>query len=250
MHDTDIYRLAADVIHSLRRRLFQFGAALACTSAVGYYCADAVMQHIFRLVRQVVFISPAEAFVTKIKVALTIGVVLCLPLLFHTILALIRRRSGQLTSRLYFACMLAGTFLFAGGAAFGYFAVIPVGIDFLLGFATLEMQPLLSAGKLVSFVVFLVFMFGLVFELPLVIAMLAYLGLVTAATLKRKRRYAVLIIFVVAAILTPSPDVLSQILLAIPLMVLYEISIILSRICRPAEEQLPEMPPDQQQLFM
>jgi len=248
MEPQNIYPFIIEAVQKIRRRLFLLVLLLIATTTAGYFMADVVMAHIFRLVKQVIFISPTEAFVTKIKVSLGIGIVLALPVILHLISGFIGKKTRVYGIKGQFALTFASVTLFLVGAAFCFIAVLPVGIDFLLGFATLEMQPMLSAGRLVSFVTTFVLMFGLTFELPLVIMMLAQLGLVNADTLRSKRRHAILAIFIIAAILTPSPDVISQTLMAIPLLALYEIGIFLTRFCRKPEP--PKMPEDQQELYM
>ena len=121
------------------------------------------------------------------------------------------------------------TVFFVGGALFGYLIVFPWGFKFFLGFASETIKPLPSMREYLSFSAKLLLAFGLVFELPLVITFLARLGLVSVGFLKKNRKYALLLFFVAAAIITP-PDVVTQIMLALPLMVLYEISIIGARI--------------------
>ena len=118
---------------------------------------------------------------------------------------------------------------FVGGALFGYFIVFPYGFDFFLGFATETIRPMPSMKEYLSFSAKLLLAFGLVFELPLVITFLARLGIVSVPFLKKNRKYALLLFFVGAAILTP-PDVVTQVMMAGPLMVLYEISIVGARI--------------------
>lgn len=121
------------------------------------------------------------------------------------------------------------TFFFVGGALFGYFIVFPFGFQFFLGFATDVIKPFPSMREYLSFSSTLLLAFGIVFELPLVVTFLAKLGIVTVPFLKKNRKYAILSIFIVAAILTP-PDVVTQIMMALPLMVLYEISIVGARL--------------------
>jgi sec-independent protein translocase protein TatC len=116
-----------------------------------------------------------------------------------------------------------------GGALFGYFVVFPFGFKFFLGFASETIKPLPSMREYLGFSSKLLLAFGLVFELPLVITFLARLGIVSVDFLKKNRKYAILLFFIGAAILTP-PDVVTQIMMALPLMLLYEISIIGARI--------------------
>jgi sec-independent protein translocase protein TatC len=121
--------------------------------------------------------------------------------------------------------VLLSSFFFIGGALFGYFFVFPWGFKFFIGFATETIRPLPSMKEYFGFSAKLLLAFGLVFELPLVLTFMARLGIVSVDFLKKNRKYAVLLIFTGAAILTP-PDVITQIMMAVPLMILYEISII------------------------
>ena len=125
--------------------------------------------------------------------------------------------------------VILSSFFFVGGALFGYFVVFPWGFKFFLGFATETIRPLPSMKEYFGFSAKLLLAFGLVFELPLVLTFMAKLGLVSVDFLKKNRKYAILLFFAGAAILTP-PDVITQIMMALPLMVLYEISIIGAKI--------------------
>jgi sec-independent protein translocase protein TatC len=125
--------------------------------------------------------------------------------------------------------VLLSSIFFIGGALFGYFIVFPFGFQFFLGFATETIRPMPSMKEYLSFSAKLLLAFGLVFELPLVLTFLARLGIVSVEFLKKNRKYAILLFFVGAAILTP-PDVVTQVMMAMPLMVLYEISIVGARI--------------------
>jgi sec-independent protein translocase protein TatC len=121
--------------------------------------------------------------------------------------------------------VLLSSFFFIGGALFGYFIVFPWGFKFFLGFATDTIRPLPSMKEYFGFSAKLLLAFGLVFELPLVLTFMAKLGIVSVDFLKKNRKYAILLFFAGAAILTP-PDVITQVMMALPLMALYEISII------------------------
>jgi sec-independent protein translocase protein TatC len=239
-----------DVLQQLRRRLIVVLSLYTVSSIMGYFAAEPVMKGMFKMVRQVVFISPTEAFVTKLKVALAIGFVLVLPVLLYLIVSSAIRREKDISRSAPMWFALGSYALFLAGGAFCFYAILPAALTFLLGFATLEMQPLLSAGRYISFVLISVMMFGLAFELPVAMLLLARIGVLDENTLKQKRRYAVLGIFVVAGVLTPSPDVLSQILMAIPLLGLYEAGIFLIRFCAMRKVKNCQMPADQQQLYM
>jgi sec-independent protein translocase protein TatC len=125
--------------------------------------------------------------------------------------------------------VVLSTVFFVGGAFFGYFIVFPFGFKFFLGFASETIRPLPSMREYLGFASKLLLAFGIVFELPLIITFLAKLGMVSVSFLKKNRKYAILLFFVGAAILTP-PDVVTQIMMALPLILLYEISIIGARI--------------------
>ena len=131
---------------------------------------------------------------------------------------------------------------FVGGALFGYFVVFPFGFKFFLAFANESIQALPSVKQYFSFSIKLLFAFGLVFELPVVVFFLTKIGIVTPGLMKRKRKYAILMTFVMAAILTP-PDVITQCMMAGPLIVLYEISIMISKMAgrkKIADEEVEE----------
>jgi sec-independent protein translocase protein TatC len=131
--------------------------------------------------------------------------------------------------RLLVPILFLSTLFFIGGALFGYFIVFPFGFKFFLSFATETIRPMPSMREYLGFAAKLLLAFGLVFELPLVITFLAKLGIVSVEFLKKHRKYAILLFFVGAAVLTP-PDVVTQIMMALPLMVLYEISIVGARL--------------------
>jgi len=114
---------------------------------------------------------------------------------------------------------------FLGGAAFGYFVVFPPAFRFLVGYSTDFLSPVPAVGEYFSLALRLLIAFGVVFELPIFMVLLAKIGVVDVSFLNRHRKYAILISFVIAAIVTPTPDIVNQMLMGVPLMVLYEISI-------------------------
>ncbi len=125
---------------------------------------------------------------------------------------------------------IAALLLFYSGAAFCFFVTLPFGINFLLGYQSEHLKPVISIGKFVDFVTFFILGFGLIFELPLIMILLCRLGVCSYVTFARYRRYAVLIIAIMAAVLTPTPDILNMSLMGIPLYLLYEAGIIIARL--------------------
>jgi sec-independent protein translocase protein TatC len=170
-----------------------------------------------------------EAFFTFIKVSFLSGLMIASPVIIYQFWMFVAPGLYDREKRLLIPIVILSSIFFVGGALFGYFIVFPLGFDFFLGFATESIRPMPSMKEYLSFSAKLLLAFGLVFELPLVITFLAKLGIVTVPFLKKNRKYALLLFFVGAAILTP-PDVVTQIMMALPLMILYEISIIGARV--------------------
>ena len=135
--------------------------------------------------------------------------------------------------------VISSTILFVGGSLFGYFVVFPFGFKFFIGFSNEYVKALPSVKQYFSFSVKLLFAFGLVFELPVVIFFLTKIGIVTPDLLARQRKYAILLTFVMAAILTP-PDVITQCMMAGPLIILYEIGILVARLARKKKQEADE----------
>ena len=178
---------------------------------------------------KLIFTGLPEAFFTYLKVAFLSGIILATPIIFYEFWMFVAPGLYDKEKRLMFPIVFLSTLFFVGGAFFGYFIVFPYGFKFFLGFASETIRPLPSMREYLSFASKLLLAFGVVFELPLIITFLAKLGMVSVSFLKKNRKYAVLLFFVGAAILTP-PDVVTQIMMALPLMVLYEISIVGAKI--------------------
>lgn len=176
-----------------------------------------------------IFTSVAEAFFTYMKVAFIAGFILTSPFVLFQVWAFVAPGLYRNEKRYVIPFVAAGSFFFALGILFAYFVAIPVGFKFLLGYATDFIKPMPSMKEYLSFSIKFLLAFGLVFEFPVVLVLLARIGVVDAKMLARHRKYAILLIFIFAAVMTP-PDVISQLLMAIPLMGLYELSIILSKI--------------------
>ncbi len=214
----------------LRNRLVYAALAVAACSAVMYPLTTAVIADLARPVGQLVFISPLEAFWSRLQLSLFLGVVLALPVVLFQVWSFVHKGLMPKERRMVVPVTAVSLLLFLGGASFCYFLVLPVGVKFLLAYGSDVMVPMISVSKYLGFVSGMVFSFGLVFELPLVIAFLVKAGLLQAATLRKQRRFAVVVIFIAAAVLTPGPDAFSQLVMAGPLLVLYEIGVIVARI--------------------
>lgn len=215
-----------DHLEELRRRLITCFASILILSIAGYFVSDYILNFITRPVDEVYFMGVTEAFAVKIKISLFFGLFLSVPVIFWQMWQFIAPGLYQKEVMILVPVVAAMTFFFLAGAAFCFYIVMPVGIKFLLGFGTEKLKPLISIGKYVSFVGWMVAAFGAVFELPVVTFVLGKMGLVDARMLRKGRRYAVVGILLVAGIATPSPDVFSQLMLGVPLYSLYELSIL------------------------
>jgi len=176
-----------------------------------------------------IFTSVAEAFFTYMKVAFIAGLILASPFVLYQIWAFVAPGLYRHEKKYVVPFVLAGSFFFAIGILFAYYVALPIGFKFLLGFATDFIKPLPSMKEYLSFSIKFLLAFGLVFEFPVVLVLLARIGVVDAKTLARQRKYAILLIFIFAAILTP-PDIISQVIVALPMIGLYELSILLSKL--------------------
>jgi len=176
-----------------------------------------------------IFTSVAEAFFTYMKVAFIAGLILASPFVLYQIWAFVAPGLYRHEKKYVVPFVLAGSFFFAVGIFFGYSVAIPIGFKFLLGYATDFIKPMPSMKEYLSFSIKFLLAFGIVFEFPVVLVLLTRIGVVDSKMLAKQRKYAILLIFTFAAILTP-PDVVSQVILALPLIGLYELSIVLSKI--------------------
>jgi len=183
-------------------------------------------------------LGPAETLWTHFKVAFIVGVMLALPVVLHQIWKFIEPGLLPKEKRFALPFVILSTVSFFIGVSFCFLIVLPMAMQFLLTFDP-AIQQMPRFGEYVDFTLKFLLAFGVIFELPLGITVAARMGMVTPQFLARNRKYAILIIFVVAAILTPTPDVFNQALMALPMCVLYEVGILAARIVvrrpRPAE---------------
>ncbi len=216
----------------LRDRLVKSVLALAITTAVAWPATSAV----FDLLKSradgvhLIYTGVAEMLTTYVKVAFIAGVMLATPVWLYQLIAFVAPGLTRSERRLLFAALPAVLVCFALGVVFGYFVLLPPALQFLLHFGGDIADPLIRVGDYVSTVVGLLFWLGVVFETPLIIYLLARVGIVTPRLLSHYRRHAIVVAFVIAAVITPTVDPVNQSLVAIPIIVLYEVGILLSRV--------------------
>lgn len=182
---------------------------------------------------RLVFMSPTGGFMINLKLAATVGLLFSLPFIFYQIWKFISPGLLEGERRVAPLIVFFTTLCFVAGGSFCYFVVLKYGLGFLLSFQTPTLVPMISIDEYFGFVTTLIFVFGLVFEMPVIAYFLTRLGILTPEFLLQKRRYGIVAIFVIAAVVTPSVDAFTQILLAVPLLFLYEISIWVSKIALP-----------------
>jgi len=175
---------------------------------------------------KLVFLGPAEAFWMNMKIALVTGFILTIPVIFYQLWRFVSPGLYSHEKKYVLPFVLTATGLFLTGVAFCYFIVLPFAMGFLLNYKVGDfLMPMLSVGLYIDFLLKFLLAFGLVFELPILIVITTRMGLITPQTLKKYRRLAIVLAFVVAAIITPTPDAFNQTLMAVPMIILYELGI-------------------------
>lgn len=177
---------------------------------------------------RLIYTAPAEAFFTYIKVSFLAALVASSPVIFWQLYKFIAPGLYSKERRMIWPFVITSSALFMGGAVFCYKMVFPYAFEFFMSFATTEITPMLSLKEYLSFSTTLLIAFGVIFEMPLVLVFLGRLGVVNSQGLRKKRKYAILLMFVMGALFTP-PDVVTQCMMAGPLIILYEVSIWLVR---------------------
>jgi sec-independent protein translocase protein TatC len=208
---------------------------------VAICCAFPLSPHILKilklpaagLIQKLAFFGPTEAFMAYFKIATFSALVISAPLLLYQVWAFISPAIEERFKKYTAAFVILSSLSFMGGCLFAYFLLLPAALKFLLSFGQGELEPVISVGKYISFVVAIILCTGLVFEMPVLSFILSKLGVLNHIFLRKRFKYAVLIIFIAAAVITPTPDVFNMTLLAIPMLLLYEISIWVSFLAGP-----------------
>jgi sec-independent protein translocase protein TatC len=219
-----------DHLEELRWRILKSLAVVILFSVIAYFFSEHLLSILTRPVPkdvQLIFTTPTGAFLVSIKVAIIFGILASLPVIFYQIWAFVAPGLIEKEIRLAVVVVVSATCCFLLGFAFAYFIILPFGLRFLFSFQTSYLAPMPDIGSYIGFAGRLFLAFGVVFELPLLSFLLSKMGLLTPNFLRKQRRYAIAVIFILAAILTP-PDVITQLLLAAPLILLYEGSIWIS----------------------
>lgn len=213
----------------LRTRIIISILTLAVGVVVGFYYSSPLVEFITRLPGDLVYLYPGEAFMVHLQVALIVGVMLSSPVVLYQVIRFVVPGLLAKERRILSVGLPLSLLLFVVGIVFAYQVILPLAYKFFLGFSSDSLEPMISIGNYVAFVFRLVLPFGLVFQLPLFVLILTSIGVLSPAFLVRSRKYMILVIVIVATVLTP-PDVISQTLMALPMLILYEVSIVLARL--------------------
>jgi len=218
-------------LDELRGVLVQSLIVFVTVSVVLSFFSGTILDFIVRdiPVDKLNFFSPTEAFMARLKMSFVLGAMVSFPFILLKVWQFVSPGLFNNEKRRVYPFVVTSSILFYAGVLFCYIVLIPIVMEFLLGFGTARLNPLISINAYFAFVARLCFTFGLVFQLPIVVLVLSLLGIVTPEMLLRQWRWAVVIIFTIAAILTP-PDPASQVLMALPVLVLYLGSVVVARI--------------------
>jgi sec-independent protein translocase protein TatC len=227
-------------LDELRRRLFVSLIAVAAAVALAAVFDDQLFSLLLRPLpegmQEITTFSPAEPFMVSLKVWVIAGLIVVSPFLIYEFWAFVGPAFTAGEKRYFVPVVLSCSALFLGGIAFAYVVVLPRGLAFLLTFNEGYFNVQNRASDYFTFMALFLLAFGLTFEMPVVLVLLAKVGVVDDRSLRKNRRYAIMIEAVLAAVLTPSQDAFSMLALFVPLLILYEVSIVLARIVQPKGE--------------
>ncbi len=221
----------------LRRRVLICVVAVIVGSAVAFAFFEQLIELLVRPARdlnledggQLVFTEVTELLTTAVKVSFVAGLVLAMPIILYQVVMFVAPGLTGRERRYLFGFMPGAMLAFVSGVAFGYFVLTPPALHFLLTFGGDVAVPLIRVSNIINLMIRLLFWMGVAFETPLVMYLLAQLGIVSARGLSRFRRYWIVVAFILGAIITPTFDPVNQGLVAIPLLLLYELGILLAR---------------------
>ena len=236
MKDADDAKMSFfDHLTELRQRIIWSLVPAGFGLIIALYFTDRIMVFLQRpLVKMKtppVFLTPTEYFWTYMKVAMITGLFIAMPIVLWNVWAFVAPGLHKHERKYAAPFVIIGSLLFMVGGAFALLVVVPFAVQFLVNFGMEKgATPMISVASYTDFILKFTLAFGLVFELPIIITLLSMLGIVTPEFLSKNRKYAILINFIIAAVLTPTPDALNQTLMAGPLIILYEVGIIAARI--------------------
>lgn len=216
-------------LDELRRRVIVVLAVLAGATALCLPFSQSILGALkapaHGALTSLVYFSPEEAFMVYMRVSIIAGLVISFPVIAYQAWVFVSPAIGDSFRRYTAYFVISSAASFGAGCAFGYFALLPAALSFLLNIGRAELTPMISATRYISFATGCIVACGIVFELPVAAFYLARAGIISAGLLRKKFKYAFIVILIVAAVITPTPDAFNMLLIAVPMLVLYELSI-------------------------
>jgi sec-independent protein translocase protein TatC len=240
-HDSAEGTFLSHLVELRNRLMYAVGAVLVVFVALVYFARDIyviVARPLMSVLPEnssMIATEPAAPFFIPIKLTFAVAVIIALPYVFYQLWAFVAPGLYKQERQLVFPLLVSSTLLFYAGMGFAYFVVFPIAFSFFTAYAPDGVQVMTDIGAYLSFVLRLFFVFGISFEVPIAIILLTRVGAMDPDTLATKRPYVVIGVFTAAMLLTP-PDAFSQTLLAIPMLLLFEIGIFFARRLRPRED--------------
>ncbi len=221
-----------DHLEELRKRILISIGFVLVFSVICFFFSRKILHFIidWTNIETAYFFSPTEAFLVNIKVAIFAGIFVAFPFILYQIWAFIGPGLTRKEQQVSLPFLMSGTILFLVGFAFAYFILIPLGLKFFFSFGTESIRPIININKILEFIFWCAIGSGFLFQLPLIIFFLIKLGIVDAQTITRHRAEFIVGVLVIAAIITPTGDMFTLLLIAIPLILLIEIGILLAKI--------------------
>ncbi|MBR1730442.1 MAG: twin-arginine translocase subunit TatC [Selenomonadaceae bacterium] len=210
-------------LEELRSRLIKSVLAVVVGSIISYFFLDEITHYLTLHVGKLYYMKPGEAFFTYIKIDIVAGFLLALPIIFYHAWRFFLPALTAVERLVLGIIVPISVILFFVGLAFSFFLVLPVALKFFIGFTDENLQAMFSFGNYFDFVIMFMLPFGFVFEMPLVIIVLGKIGILTSEWLQKYRRIVIFLSFVIGAIITPTPDVFTQSMIALPMIALYEV---------------------------
>jgi sec-independent protein translocase protein TatC len=220
-------------LDELRTRLIRICISIGIFTVLSYIYSEQILWFLKKpYPYTLVFLTPLEPLNVMLEISIFGGILFSLPVIFHQLWQFVEPGLQPKEKKYFIIYLPAAVILFLAGAAFCYYFFLPASLKFLLGFAGTITQPMVSISSYISFVVMMSLVFGLTFELPLILLLLSKLGVVSYRSLARNRGIALVLSFIIGAVITPTPDLFGQVCVAVPLIILYEVSIWLIRIIK------------------
>jgi sec-independent protein translocase protein TatC len=238
-------------LDELRSRIIKVGIAFIAVSVVAWFFRAQIFEFLLApapsLGGKLNFTSPTEALISDVKLALYTAFLFTIPVLLYQVWAFIAPAVGEVGRAFTYVLIALASALFVAGVAFGYFVVLPIGIHVLLDWGGDRYEALIISERYLAFVTRFLLAFGIVFEFPAATYVGAKLGVIDAPFLTRYRRHAIVLNTILAAALTPGQDPFSMILMAVPMVLMYELSIIIARYVNPVPEGARDEPADEEE---